>query len=99
MKFASQGQQERCVHEPRIRSEVQEMDSVNENVKVKTGTGRKINTSTQVQAEVSRGAVRALNAAGVLVALWVAACIIGGMIASGGPVALVKGWFSAVMGF
>ena len=72
--------------------------SVNEGVKTKTRAGRKMNTSAQVQAEVSRGAVRALNIAGILVALWVAACLVGGMIASGGPVALVKGWFSAVMG-
>ena len=86
------------MYEPRIRSEEQDMDSVNESVKARTRTGRKINTSAQVQAEVSRGAVRALNIAGVLVALWVAACIVGGMIVSGGPVAMVKGWFSAVMG-
>ncbi len=72
--------------------------SVTEGVKTKARTGRKMNTSVQVQAEVSRGAVRALNIAGVLVALWVAACIVGGMIVSGGPIALVKGWFSAVMG-
>ncbi len=72
--------------------------SVNEGVKAKTRTGRKVNTSAQVQAEVSSGAVRALNIAGVLVALWVAACLVGGMVAAGGPVALVKGWFSAVMG-
>ncbi len=72
--------------------------SVNEGVKTKIRAGRKMNTSAQVQAEVSRGAVRALNIAGILVALWVAACLVGGMIASGGPVALVKGWCSAVMG-
>ncbi len=51
-----------------------------------------------VQAEVSRGAIRALTVAGGLVALWVAACIVGGIIVSGGPVALVKGWFAAVTG-
>ncbi|HEB70480.1 MAG TPA: hypothetical protein ENI88_12815 [Desulfobulbus sp.] len=74
--------------------------SVHEGVKAKskTGTSGTAKSSAQVQAEVSRGAVRALNIAGLLVGLWAAACIVGGMIAAGGPVALVKGWVSAVMG-
>ena len=72
--------------------------SVNENVKAKNRARTGVDTSVQIQAEVSRGAVRALNIAGVIVALWVAACIVGGMIASGGPIGLIKGWFAAVTG-
>lgn len=65
---------------------------------IKTRAKRSINTSELVQVEMSKGAIRSLNIAGVLVSLWVAACIVGGMIVSGGPIALVKGWFSAVTG-
>ena len=70
--------------------------SASEHIKTRTKTS--INTSELVQAEMSKGAIRSLNIAGVLVGLWVAACIVGGMIVSGGPIALVKGWFSAVTG-
>jgi len=70
--------------------------SVNEHIKTRTKTS--IDTSELVQAEISKGAIRSLNIAGLLVGLWVAACIVGGMIAIGGPIALVKGWFSAVTG-
>jgi len=70
--------------------------SANQSVKIRAKAKNK--TSELVQAEVSRGAIRALNIAGVLVGLWVAACIVGGMIVSGGPIGLVTGWFSAVAG-
>ncbi len=33
-----------------------------------------------------------------LFGLWVVACIVGGLIAAGGPLAFVKAWFGAVMG-
>ncbi len=66
--------------------------------KAKTRTGTKVSERELVQAEVSRGATRALAIAGGLVALWVAACLVGGIVVSGGPVALVKGWFAAVTG-
>ena len=70
--------------------------SANEDVKIRTKTS--VNTSELVQAEMSKGAIRSLNIAGLLVGLWAAACIVGGMIAIGGPIALVRGWFSAVTG-
>ncbi|HFQ90875.1 MAG TPA: hypothetical protein ENK27_12455 [Desulfobulbus sp.] len=66
--------------------------------KVKTGTRTGESGTELIQAEVSRGAIRALTIAAGLVALWVAACIVGGIIVSGGPVALVKGWIAAVTG-
>lgn len=70
--------------------------SANEDVKTRTKTS--VNTSELVQAEMSKGAICSLNIAGVLVGLWAAACIVGGMIVIGGPIALVKGWFYAVTG-
>lgn len=70
--------------------------SVNE--KVKTRTKSNVDTSELVHAEVSRGAIRALSTVGVLIGLWAAASIIGGIIVSGGFMSLLKGWFSAVTG-
>jgi len=72
--------------------------STQENSKEKVGVGVQADTPAQVQAEMSRGAVRALALVGGLVALWAAACVVGAMVSAGGPLALVKGWFSAVMG-
>lgn len=34
-----------------------------------------------------------------LFGLWAAASLMGGAISAGGPLGLVKGWFSAVIGF
>jgi hypothetical protein len=50
------------------------------------------------RVEVSRGAMIALGAVPTLIGIWAAACFIGGLIASGGPIALVKSWFSAFTG-
>jgi len=72
--------------------------STHENAKVKAGIGVQSDTPAQVQADMSRGAVRALSIVGGLVALWAAACVVGGMVSAGGPLALVQGWFAAVMG-
>lgn len=71
-------------------------DSVNERVKTKKKSS--VNTAEIVHAEVSKGAIRALSITGVLVGLWVAACIVGGIIVSGGLFTMVKGWFAAVTG-
>ncbi len=70
--------------------------AANERVKTKKKTS--INTSEVVHAEVSKGAIRALTITGVLVGLWVAACVVGGIVVSGGLFTLVKGWFGAVSG-
>jgi len=34
-----------------------------------------------------------------LFGLWAVAALMGGAVAAGGPLGLVKGWFSAVLGF
>lgn len=60
----------------------------------------KTNTKTAVdtRAEISRGALVSMTAAGIVVGLWSFASLIGGVIVAGGPVALVKSWFGAVVG-
>ena len=62
----------------------------------KTRTNTKASVDTQ--AEVSRGAIISINTVGVVIGLWALASLVGGMVSAGGPVALVKAWFSAVTG-
>ncbi|MFH1215105.1 MAG: hypothetical protein V1706_01245 [Pseudomonadota bacterium] len=63
---------------------------------------KRINVSnaenTQARVEVSKGVVIALGTAPALIGIWAAACFVGGLVASGGPLALIKSWFSAVIG-
>ena len=55
-------------------------------------------TAVDTRAEVSRGAMISINTAGAVIGLWSLASLVGGMVAAGSPVALVKAWFSAVAG-
>lgn len=55
-------------------------------------------TKVDAKAEVAKGALRSMGAAGVIVTIWSVASLIGGMVASGGPVSLVKAWIAAVTG-
>ncbi len=66
------------------------------NTIAKTRTNTK--TSANTRAEVSRGAMISINTAGAVIGLWALASLVGGMVAAGGPVALVQAWFSAVTG-
>jgi hypothetical protein len=55
-------------------------------------------TTQNVATEVSKVGVITIAAFGALVGLWSLACIVGGMTASGGPLAFVGDWFKAVTG-
>jgi hypothetical protein len=57
-----------------------------------------VSVSTDTATEVSKVGVITIAAFAALVGLWSAACIIGGMAASGGPLAFVGAWFKAVTG-
>ena len=57
------------------------------------------NDSARARVEFSRGAKATAGAAIAAVGLWSAACIVGGIISAGGPIAFVKSWFAAVAGF
>jgi hypothetical protein len=59
-----------------------------------TGSVTKLDTAT----EISKVGVLTVAAFGALVGLWSVAMIIGGMAASGGPLAFVGDWFKAVTG-
>lgn len=55
-------------------------------------------TNTDATTEVSKVGIITVAAFGGLVALWSLACLVGGMTASGGPLAFVGDWFKAVSG-
>ena len=66
------------------------------NTIAKTRTNTK--TSVDTRAEVSRGAMISINTAGAVIGLWALASLVGGMVAAGGPISLVKAGCSAVAG-
>jgi hypothetical protein len=69
-----------------------------ERAKVQENTKTTISTQTDAATEVSKIGVITIAAFGAVVGLWSVACIIGGMAASGGPLAFVGAWFKAVTG-
>jgi hypothetical protein len=54
-------------------------------------------SSTAIDS-VSRGSIVTMGVASALVGLWAVACLVSAMIGSGGPIALIKNWFSAISG-
>ena len=63
-----------------------------------TLTRTRVNDQAQVGAEVSKGAIATVGVASALIGLWAVACFVGGMLASGGPLAVCRAWISAVTG-
>ncbi len=65
-----------------------------------------VNTRTQVRAtdnvsatsEVSKAGIYTVGIISAMIGLWGLACFVGGMVASGGPLAFVGNWFKAVAG-
>ena len=57
-----------------------------------------ITSGSDATTEVSKVGVYTVAAFGALVGLWSLACLVGGMAASGGPLAFVGDWFKAVSG-
>lgn len=69
-----------------------------ERARVKDSTKTSVSVQTDATTEVSKIGVITIAAFGAVVGLWSVACIIGGMAASGGPLAFVGDWFKAVSG-
>ncbi|MEW6593873.1 MAG: hypothetical protein AB1413_03270 [Thermodesulfobacteriota bacterium] len=61
-------------------------------------TRTRVTEQATAKTDVSRGALATLGVASSLVGLWAVACFVGGMIASGGPIALARAWVTAVTG-
>lgn len=53
--------------------------------------------NVNVKQEVTKSTIWIVGAAPVLIGLWAAACIVGGLLASEGPVAFVQKWMSAII--
>lgn len=66
---------------------------------IKTRTQNRAGINVAAGEEYSRGALVAVGVIPTLAGLWSGACLISAMVASGGPLALIKSWFMAVGGF
>ena len=55
-------------------------------------------TTTNVSTEVDKVVIGSIAAFAGLVGIWSVACLASAMIQNGGPLALIKGWFSAISG-
>lgn len=64
----------------------------------KTKSQPKASSTLQAQVDASNGTMATMAAVPAFIGLWAAACFIGGMISSGGPLEMVKNWFSAISG-
>lgn len=60
------------------------------------GTGTR--TDERVDTQLHRLGISVLGVSAFAIGLWAVAALIGGMVASGGPLALVANWFKAVFG-
>ncbi|MBU0481380.1 MAG: hypothetical protein KKG47_09775 [Proteobacteria bacterium] len=65
---------------------------------IKSQTRTQTSSKSAVDS-VSRGSIITMGVASGVVGLWAAACLVSAMIGSGGPISLIKSWFSAVGGF
>lgn len=68
-----------------------------------TQKSRTVNRATTQETEkavteISRIGIVSLGITSALIGLWSLSCMIGGMVESGGPLSLIKGWYGAVIG-
>ena len=61
-------------------------------------TAATTNTRVDTGAEISKGALVSMSAAGAVVGLWSFASLASAMVMTGGPVSLAKAWIGAVAG-
>ena len=71
---------------------------MSERTKVKQRAATSTSVTQDATTEISKVGVITVAAFGALVGLWSLACIVGGMAASGGPLAFVGDWVKAVTG-
>jgi len=69
-----------------------------ERIKVQQTAVRGAASTQDSATEISRIGIVTVAAFGAVVGVWSLACIIGGMAASGGPLAFVGDWVKAVTG-
>lgn len=61
-------------------------------------TRNRVNTDSKVDEQVMKVGFAALCIGSCAIGVWSLISLAGGMIASGGPLALVANWFTAVLG-
>jgi len=61
-------------------------------------TETRVTGRSNVTTEVSKVSITVVAIFGVAVGLWSLACLVGGLVAAGGPFALAASWFRAVSG-
>ena len=68
------------------------------NVQAKSKGQTQVKVNTHVHADLSTGAIAAATSIPALIGLWAVTCFVGGMVASGGPMAMIQSFFTAVTG-
>ncbi|THB76347.1 MAG: hypothetical protein D6B25_09960 [Desulfobulbaceae bacterium] len=61
-------------------------------------TGIRTETAAKVEEQVYRVGIALVGVSSLAIGLWAAVALISGMVASGGPGALVSDWFRAILG-
>jgi hypothetical protein len=52
----------------------------------------------RLDTELSKVGIATMGFIGISIGLWAVACMIGGLVASNGPLAFISSWFGAVVG-
>lgn len=68
------------------------------NTRIGQKVGAAVTEKSNVSTEVSKVSITFVAILGGAVGVWSLACIVGGLIASGGPLQFVGDWFRAVSG-
>jgi len=64
-----------------------------------TMTKTRTRTTDQInENQISKGMTIAMSAVPSLIGIWAAACFVGAMVTSGGPLELAKNYFQAIIG-
>ncbi len=61
-------------------------------------TRNAVRTDDRVEVQISKVGFAVIGLSSCAIGIWAIASLLGGMIASGGPVALVANWLRAVLG-
>lgn len=61
-------------------------------------TKNAVRTDDKVDVQISKVGFAVIGLSSCAIGIWAAASLLGGMVASGGPLALIADWFRAVVG-
>ena len=65
----------------------------------KTRKGTRVDENSQVSLDtLSKGSLFVMGGISALIGLWAAISFVSALVGSGGPLALVRSWFEAVIG-